>query len=460
LQDETFTFTGATDPDGALGYVLKYEATTSDSELTFTYPDNVNRDGDIKFSAGALSGTGTAGDVDVNFNIVVTDEGDASSTYQTSGGPLKLVNNLAPVVTNFAFSIDGGTTSTAVHMGDFSKDNDYVIDFSGVTDEDNDTITYTCTGAVDGNNNAISSSLFNVVEIDANTLKFEIGNITSETPIAFNIWATDSYEDSTARTCTATLLATTYTDATGGTITYLDSSNVLLTGTASENETNGTYRVHTFTGLGTFTPSVIGNTGDIDYLIIGAGGTAGASAGGGGGEYKVSYASETSGGTCGNQSPLSLTVDTGYTIDIGAGTSSTISESTTISYGASFTTIEAIGGGKGGYDGGSGGGRASATGCGNDGGSASYAKDIVGGGGGAGGASTGKPGGVGLTSYIDGSTGVCRAGGASYFQGGGRQCGGSGWRGAGTANTGGGACGNVNQYYGGSGIVVIRYQYQ
>ena len=59
---------------------------------------------------------------------------------------------------------------------------------------------------------------------------------------------------------------TVYTVATGGTIT-----------------TDGDYKVHTFTGTGTFEITTLGDDAVVDYLVVAGGGPGGFSYGGGGG---------------------------------------------------------------------------------------------------------------------------------------------------------------------------------
>jgi hypothetical protein len=254
--------------------------------------------------------------------------------------------------------------------------------------------------------------------------------------------------------------------ATGGTVT-----------------TDGNYKVHTFTADGTFTPTVMGV---VEYLVI-AGGGAGHTGGGGAGGFLTGY-------TQANAQSYSITVGAGGTGLGGDGGNSI------------FNTITSTGGGGGGMnsnngangdgaDGGSGGGGGGiSTGGGGSGisgqgydGSAGYSNltnyTRGGGGGGAGAASayTGNNanaghGGSGLASSITGSS-VTRAGGGGGGSkasiGGSAGSGGSGGGGAGsatgngfsgTANTGGGGGGRANNIGsagdGGSGIVIIRYQFQ
>ena len=291
-------------------------------------------------------------------------------------------------------------------------------------------------------------------------------------------------------------------------------------GTVSTVCTN--FKVHVFTGPGTFCVSCGGNsTGNnkVDYLVIAGGGSAGNSGGGGAGGFRESYTPAVSGTY--TASPLknscgALTVTAqGYPIQVGGGGSPTGTPSI-------FSTITSTGGGQGGPfygnngtaggSGGGGGGNDTPANSyvtsggagntppvtppqGNTGGSGwSGPAPTSGGGAGGGGAGgtgssagtkTGGAGGAGATTSISGSP-VQRAGGgggggtnvpngsgvpgaAGAGGGGAGSAGGPPGGGNGTANTGGGAGGGgyggspVNfgsGGTGGSGIVVIRYKFQ
>jgi hypothetical protein len=283
--------------------------------------------------------------------------------------------------------------------------------------------------------------------------------------------------------------------------------------------TCGNFKIHTFTGPGTFCVSCSGNTlgsNTVDYLVIagGASGGGGSGAGGGGaGGYRESSGAASG---CYSRSPLGACVSAlpvsvqGYPITVGAGgAAQTSSNKGNDGSNSIFATITSAGGGAGGGEnvptkpgnnGGSGGGGqgnpSSISGGagntppvsppqGNNGGNGvtNYAG---GGGGGAGGVGGTGPnpagaGGAGATSSING-TPTARAGGG----GGGQQppagCGpgpataGGGAGGvytvqvgqAATANTGGGGGGAAfvpsgpthTSGTGGSGIVIIRYKFQ
>ena len=279
-----------------------------------------------------------------------------------------------------------------------------------------------------------------------------------------------------------------YITATGGTIT-----------------TDGDFKIHTFTGPGTFTVCEVGSNPSfnvVDYLVIAGGGGgkhgAGAEAGGGGGAG--GYRESSGCATCFSASPSGSGVSalpisvTGYPITVGGGGDIGVNGSNSI-----FSTITSAGGGHAtlpgvnsclGNPGGSGGGaraggspKAGGTGNtppvtppqGNDGGNAVHESGGSGGGGaGAVGYSTntctrfpgipspnssgpGGNGGCGQTSSITGSPGGRAGGGGGGSKnspapsiGFGKDGGGDGGgppgcvsSTAGTANTGGGGGGGT-----------------
>lgn len=243
--------------------------------------------------------------------------------------------------------------------------------------------------------------------------------------------------------------------ATGGTIT-----------------TSGNYRIHTFTGSGTFTVTALGANNTIEYLIV---------AGGGGGGLGTSGGSFRHGGGGGAGGMLTGSVtgsQTAYAVTVGGGGGGAGVCGTGGAGGnSSVFGLTAIGGGGGGgcqgtagAAGGSGGGAAGNNalctsggagtgGQGNAGGSVcnlGVHRAGAGGGGRGGGVANGAgPGGVGLASSISGASVTYAAGGP-----------GASWV-AGTANRGNGGGGGVGSDSsaqggapGGSGIVIVRYIYQ
>jgi hypothetical protein len=283
--------------------------------------------------------------------------------------------------------------------------------------------------------------------------------------------------------------AATFITATGGCIT-----------------TCGDFKIHTFTGPGTFcvssTANPAGGPNNVDYLVVaGGGGGAPAHAGGGGaGGFRTSFPS------CGvGTIPVSIV---SYPITVGGGGPDCGNGSNSV-----FSTITSTGGGNGRFEntgapGGSGGGgssrepgapRAGGTGNtpvvsppqGNPGGASSPPYQGSGGGGGSSNSGSnasgynGGNGGNGTSNSITGSSVTYAGGGGGGGGNSGSRSGGTGGSGgggngdpgtatpsstatSGTANTGGGGGGGSGQTGvggtagagGGSGIVIIRYKYQ
>jgi hypothetical protein len=298
----------------------------------------------------------------------------------------------------------------------------------------------------------------------------------------------------------------TFISATGGTVTTVCTN----------------FKVHTFTGPGTFCVSAgAGPVAVVDYLVVAGGGGGGGGLGGGGGAGGYRESGGTSSG-CYTVSPLgsspssvaALPVSAGpYAVAVGGGGAGRTSPGATGTTGSvsTFSTITSAGSGGGGTvgtppnnaggSGGSGGGGAgqnpsSNPGAGNtppvsppqgqNGGVGDPSPGYFGGGGGGAIAvgNSGLPsnptisqGGAGATSSING-TPTTRAGGGAGGGDGASKPGGSGGGGAGggfpegtgtagTANTGGGGGGGSgggpsggDGAAGGSGIVIIRYKFQ
>jgi hypothetical protein len=290
----------------------------------------------------------------------------------------------------------------------------------------------------------------------------------------------------------------TFIVATGGTIT-----------------TCGNYKIHTFTGPGTFTVSSVGNPvggpNIADYMVVAGGGGGGGGNGGGGGGAGGFREGKSSPAPSYTASPLvapaGITVTaTGYPITVGSGGTFGIPASRGGPGNNSvFSTITSAGGGGGGQadspnisglDGGSGSGGGSLSSTPGSGGAGNtppvspsqgnpggygLGQNSVGRNGGGGGGATvaGSPapsipvagaGGNGATTSISGTPTAYAGGGgggALCGQGGAGGTGGGGsvnGSGTGVANSGGGGAGNPtgnpSPGSGGSGIVVIRYKYQ
>ena len=296
-----------------------------------------------------------------------------------------------------------------------------------------------------------------------------------------------------------------YVDGTKGWVLVADGNSgtvrdEFITATGGTITCCGDFKVHTFTGPGTFAVTAgAGPKAVIDYVVVAGGGGGGNNRGGGGGGggfragvsgINGQYASPT------NTSDTGIVVQTGDSIPVtvGDGGGNNANGSNSV-----FSTITATGGGAGGAPsdcgsaGGSGGGgghpgRGAGNGNtpavfppqGNRGGNSGG--NSAGGGGGADQEGTASPtnpgttpggaGGAGATNGINFSdTGRAGGGGGGTFGGGGGPASdgaGAGQPGtgqSGTANTGGGAGGGGAQGSapggtGGSGVVLIRYKYQ
>ena len=261
----------------------------------------------------------------------------------------------------------------------------------------------------------------------------------------------------------ASFIGPEYVTATGGTIT-----------------TCGNFKIHTFTGPGTFTVSCAGNpvgSNTVDYMVVAGGGSGGVGCSGGGGGAGGFRESSGAASGCYTASPLGACVSAlpvtaqGYPVVVGGGGSGispftalpTFPPTTKGSSGSSssFSSITSTGGGGGGGsnqqpgdNGGSGGGSAHSGGTGGTGNTPVVSppqgqngappapstgpapSDAGGGGGGAGaaGSSTPQSGGNGVstsisassTSYAGGGGGTNRCGGAPTCTAGGSGGGGRG----------------------------------
>ena len=318
-----------------------------------------------------------------------------------------------------------------------------------------------------------------------------------------------------------------YVDSTKGWINVQNAEDTevgatFISATGGSTADCGNFRVHTFTGPGTFCVSSISNCAarnEVSYIVVAGGGGGGSNYAGGGGAG--GFRESKSGVDTYTASPLegatNITVTaTSFPIAVGGGgTGGTSNAGGPCGTASTFSTVTSAGGGGGGSvgnpstlagaNGGSGGGNANDSGPlaapsgntpsvsppqGNNGGKGRQPPGNNGAGGGGGatavGANGGGPttqsgdGGAGVSTSITGSS-VARAGGGG---GGGQNttpggAGGSGGGGAGSGchsgacgsagtagptNTGGGGggatCGPNTGGAGGSGIVIIRYKFQ
>tara|TARA_R100000654_G_scaffold47170_1_gene73373 strand:- start:41 stop:1534 length:1494 start_codon:yes stop_codon:yes gene_type:complete len=366
-------------------------------------------------------------------------------------------------------------------------------------------------GAVDWQTGDIKTSNFTAVNGQGFFINSAGGSITvtlPSSPSAGNIVAISDY-NSTASTNNITIarngsningsasnltvskpnsaIELVYVDATTGwqsvaTASTSDLSNPFLSATGGTVTTSGDYKIHTFTGPGTFTVSKVADEAAnnvVDYLVVAGGGSGpatgggdGISGGGGAGGFRF-FASPSTNPQSGNpgaprNAPAGITVTaTGFPITVGGGgPAGTGSSGFANGNPSTFSTITSAGGGRGGRgdpdadgkNGGSGGGadNNSSGGTGNtppvspvqgtDGGDASL--QTGGGGGGAmaaGADGTGGPGsgvsgnggaGAGITGFGS-SNGQCSSC-VQFFSGGGGGGNGNGnFPSPGTVGTGG-----------------------
>ena len=401
--------------------------------------------------------------------------------YNTTQDVLYVSNGTSWVaITNAAPTTTGGTVTIPTKEYGTNQNYNLGTDFSDNESSDTE-LTYTLesgslpAGTSLPSSGTGSSSLAGTITANAGTYNFSVR-------------ATDPDGSFVVQAYTQVI----FRNPTGGSIT-----------------TSGSYRIHTFTSSGTFTPYE--DNLAVEYLVIGggAGGGMGWQAGGGGaGGYRTNVSGQTSGRGASAESSMTLgSSGTGYTVTIGGGGTSYSATAYGTHAGnsgnaSSFNGISSSGGGGGssywdsggGYDGrngGCGGGGASSnngdgvggsgtSGQGYDGGSEGpYLTPYSGGGGGGTGGAGGNAasgvqgaGGAGTSSNITGSAVTRGGGGGAGNYNGSNQAGGSGgggtgrnWTGgtggAGTANTGGGGGGGGNNGAaggtGGSGIVIIRY---
>ena len=329
------------------------------------------------------------------------------------------------------------------------------------------------------------------------------------------------------------------TEGEGITLVYIDSTvgwrsiqdndfasvgSDFVSATGGTETTCGDFKIHTFTGPGTFTVTSAGSPSGSDvleYIVVAGGGGGGSPSGGGGGAGGFRFASPSLAPLCYPGKPLAapagLTASGGaFPITIGGGgPASNGSGSGSCSQGSpgnpsTFSTITSTAGGGGasptgtpgntiGGPGGSGGGGGDPGGPGAGGtGNTPPVSPPQGnpggqyqaGGGGALGSGVGNPGtpspsvtpggvGAGIPTAFGSNGTPCgsfryyAAGGAGRFtssptipgpaKGGGGNGGNSGTATNGTANTGGGGGGDGSSGaagVGGSGIVIIRYKFQ
>jgi hypothetical protein len=437
-----------------------------------------------KISPRTACGTTTLGDTGDTFTIpagvTITNNGTAAGFGATGAASwdttVKTGDFTAVSGVGYFVNTTAGIITVTLPASPSAGDVVAVSDYAGTADTNNITI-----GRNGSNINGAAADLTVAQENSAVTLVY--------------VDSTQGWKATDTSNLNDIVSQPSYIAAIGGTITEC-----------------GNFKIHTFTGPGTFCVSTVGNPAggpsDVDYLVVAGGGGGGAYGGGGAGAggYRESPGAASG---CYSVSPLGASPATaititaqGYSIVVGAGGTGHPVANTNGGV-SSGLGIESAGGGFGGTDDGNlgqnggsagGGGRRTNGGTGNtppvspaqgtNGGNGVGSHPGPGSGGGGGGAivagSTGGPvggnGGNGATSSINGSA-VARAGGGGGASGnpgggsGGTGGGGSGGQQnntgpgvSGTVNTGGGGGGASDDSspvgQGGSGIVIIRYKFQ
>ena len=265
--------------------------------------------------------------------------------------------------------------------------------------------------------------------------------LSTEGQSAYFVYVDDTEGWKNVIDSTSNLTGATFMSATGGTVSC-----------------SGNFKIHTFTGPGTFCVSSVSNLAAnnvVDYLVVAGGGSGpatgggdGVAGGGGAGGFRF-FASPSNNPQSGPGSPLNapagITVSAqGYPITVGGGGPAGTAPGTGSSGSNSvFSTITAAGGGKGGRgdpsknaaDGGSGGGGANNAGAAGSGNTPSVSP-AQGTNGGAGGPAAGGGGGGAI------------AAGAAASSNGGNGGAGAGITGFGSSN---GECSSCVQYFSGGG---------
>jgi hypothetical protein len=299
----------------------------------------------------------------------------------------------------------------------------------------------------------------------------------------------------------STILSYTVISSPGNIKKSGSSSPITITGLTNGTAYTFTVKAHNIAGSSVASSASSSVTPvavfDVNYLVVAGGGGAGGDCAGAGGAGGLRSTVTATGGGGSLETALSLSLNTSYTVTVGAGgAGNTASNQGSDGSNSVFSTITSIAGGGGGGDasgqgagraGGSGGGGAQGTGPftggtrtanqGFDGGTTvgSFQKSSGGGGAGAvggnGGSGSAGAGGAGVATSISG-TSTTYAGGGGGGANSGAGAGGSGGGGAGsngtnvagisgTANTGGGGGGGSTSGgdggSGGSGIVILRY---
>jgi len=472
FENETFniTFEGGIDTDGSSG--------TGTGAVTHYMVDNISPVGALTVATAEVAATTahtfTTQEVNTNTQVTFRVRTKDNDGAYSSGITVHLLNknNQAPTApTNTG---DAGITT-------MTKNSTINFTFSGGVDPEGGAVSYVVDEITPGTYLSCSDPSGEVAGGSAHT--FVTQDVSSNQQATIRVRTKDAQGNYSAPVViTVTILAISYTVATGG---------VVPAGTVVPGAPD--YKYHVFNSTGNFTVSQVGTDNTVEYLVIAGGGAGtrydgGVGGGGGAGGYRtgsgLAIASQNYVVTVGSGGPTNANLVAGSKGDDSI-----------------FSSITSTGGGGGGaqhsagQNGGSGGAgtynQHGSPGSGNtpstspsQGNNAGYNTGFAGtsGGGGAGTAGqvadlgmSGGYGGDGLASSITG-TSVTRAGGGGGANNGTsvRGAGGSGGGGHGGGGVYSGLPGDVNTgsggggggYYqklpgaGGSGVVIIKYKFQ
>ena len=279
-------------------------------------------------SGGALQNSGTITNTGSITGVAITGTIDNQVNWQTT---VKTTGFTATAGEGYFCNTTSGAFTVTLPASPSAGDLVGIKDYANTADTNNITI---------GRNGSNIEGVANNFVIN-----IEGGSIT-----LIYVDATKGWLSTAAAKASDITEGPTFITATGGTIT-----------------TCGNFKIHTFTGPGTFCVSSIGNPGggpnNVDYLVIGGGGAAGATGSparystGGGGAGGFRESSGTNSGSY-SVSPLGSGVSAlpvtaqGYPITVGAGSSGSNDGSNPIPAGSPsiFSSITSAGGGSAGLN--------------------------------------------------------------------------------------------------------------
>jgi len=424
--------------------------TLGDSGDTVAIPSGVTLT-----SGGALQNSGTITNTGTITGVAITGTIDNQVNWQTT---VKTANFTATAGEGYFCNTTSGSFTVTLPSSPSAGDLVGIKDYANTADTNNIII---------GRNGSNIEGVANNFVISV-----EGGSIT-----LIYVDATKGWLSTAAAKASDITETPLFTVATGGTIT-----------------TSGDYKIHTFTGPGTFTVTQLGNSTTVptggpntaSYLVV-AGGGQGAGGFREGRDITPSYTASPLVAPAGltiTASPFPITVGGGGSAPSARGSNSVFSTITSTGGGGRSNPVSPGGSGAGAGAPGSGQGTGNTPPVsppqGNNGGSASNGQSCAGGGGAT---EVGQPnngpnnpggrGGAGATTNITASPVAYAGGGGGGANGalglsggaaspcgtGGRGNGNGGPANNGTTNRGGGG-GSGSSASGGSGIVVIRYKFQ